>query len=241
MDNTEFTNRTFERFGNWRTFESLIDILKHKSRFIIPEPYKSFVDSAITNVRGELRTVIPSNTILYRARINEINFEDREKEKIPFSPENMGHPPIQLAKPGRINPEGIPYLYCAGDPDTAGSELRPWKGAHLTIAEIKINNDLDIADLTTDCKNDLWDVFFDELSLSFSTQWPPELKLNYLIPQFFSEHFKAVGLRGVKYRSEFNVGGDNYALFYGEDYSIVKTYCMETISVDFCFYQNKLV
>jgi|LQYC01.1.fsa_nt_gi RES domain. len=239
MDNAEFINSLHQKFGNLSSFESLTNILKHESRFIIQEPYKSFVDSVVKKVSEELTLIIPANTVLFRARINEINFKDREKEKTPFSPEEMGPPPSQLAKPGRINPEGIPYLYCAGDLDTAGAELRPWMGAHLTMAEIKINDDIAIADLTSECKDELWDLFFDELSLSFSTQWPPELKLNYLITQYFSEHFKAVGLRGVKYRSEFNVGGDNYALFYGEDYSVVKTYSIETINVGFVFYNRE--
>jgi len=216
-------------------FDSLTNILKHESRFIVQEPYKSFVDSIVQKVSEELTSIIPANTLLFRARINEVNFEDRDKEKTPFPPEEMGPPPPQLAKPGRINPEGIPYLYCAGDTDTAGAELRPWKGAHLTMAEVKIVHDIAIADLTSDCKDEVWDLFFEELSRSFSTQWPPELKLNYLITQYFSEHFKGVGLRGVKYRSEFNVAGDNYALFYGEDYGIIRTYSLETISVDFIF------
>lgn len=240
MDNAEHINKLHQKFGNLLIFDSLTNFLKHKSRFIIQEPYKSFVDSVIKKVSEELTLVIPANTVLFRARINESNFVDREKEKTPFSIEEMGPPPTQLAKPGRINPEGIPYLYCAEDIDTAGAELRPWKGAHLTIAEVKINYDIAIADLTAECKDELWDLFFEELSRLFSTQWPPEFKLNYVITQFFSEHFKTIGLKGVKYRSEFNVGSNNnYALFYGEDYSIVKTYSVETMSVDFVFVANR--
>lgn len=241
MDNSDHMNNIDRKWNNLLTFDSLKNILKHESRFIMQDPYKSFVDSVVQKVSKELALIVPANTILFRARINETNFTDREREKTPFSPEEMGPPPPQLAKPGRINPEGIPYLYCAGNLDTAGAELRPWKGAHLTIAEIKINYDITIADLTSECKDEVWNLFFDELSHSFSTQWPPELKLNYLITQYFSEHFKAAGLRGVKYGSEFNVGGENYALFYGGDYSVVKTYSVETMSVDFIFYKGKPV
>ncbi len=229
------------RYGNLLDFDSFVNVLKHQSRFIIQEPYNSFVDSVVQKVRDDLTSIIPVNTTLFRARINAVDFQDREKEQKPFSREQMGPPPPQLTQPGRINPEGIPYLYCAGEKATAGAELRPWKGAHLTMAEIKTNHDIAIADLTMECKDQIWDLFFDELSRSFSTQWPPELKLNYLITQYFSEHFKAVGLRGVKYRSEFNDGGNNYALFYGEDYNVVETYSMETISVDFIFIKKKPV
>ncbi|OGW20156.1 MAG: hypothetical protein A2X55_02475 [Nitrospirae bacterium GWB2_47_37] len=215
-----------------------MNILKHESRFILQEPYKTFIDSIIKQVREQFTSMIPAGTILFRARINEINFKDRMKEQIPFPAENMGPPPHHLAKAGRINPEGIPYLYCAGDLDTAGAELRPWKGAHLTIGEVEINNDLPIADLTLDCNDETWDLFFEEFAESFSIQWPPELKLNYLITQYFSEHFKAVGLRGIKYKSEFNIGGENYSLFYEEDYEIVKTYSVETSEISCIFYRK---
>ncbi len=75
----------------------------------------------------------------------------------------------------------------------------------------------------------------------FSMQWPPELKLNYLGTQYFSEHFKAVGFRGIKYKSEFNVGGNNYSLFYKDDYDIIKTYSVETSEISYFFHENKNV
>ena len=239
MDDTEHTDRLHQKWWNLLRLESLRDMLKHESRFVIQEPYKSLVDSAVHAVRERLTLIVPVNTVLFRARINGAKFGDRDEGKTPFSLEEMGPPPHQLAKPGRINPEGIPYLYCAGDPDTAGAELRPWKGAFLTVAEVSIVRDIAIADLTSGCKVEEWGFFLDELSQSYSTQWPSELQLNYLISQYFSEYFKAVGLRGVKYRSSFNNGGDNYALFYGEDYNIVRTYCTEAIYVGFFFSERQ--
>lgn len=229
-------NAIDRKWLNLLRFDSFARVLKHESRFVVQEPYRSLTESVVTKVMDQLTRIVPANTILYRARLNATSFEDRQKEKIPFSIEDMGPPPPTLAKAGRINPEGIPYLYCAGDEDTAGAELRPWKGAHLTIAHINITNDIPIADLTAEPKDEVWDLFFDELSRSYSTQWPPELKLNYLVTQYFSEHFRAAGLRGVKYKSEFNSGGDNYALFYREDYMIIETRTVETIDVSFCFY-----
>ena len=160
---------------------------------------------------------------------------------MPFPPAEMGTPPQLLAISGRINPEGIPYLYCAGELDTAGAELRPWKGAYLTIAEVEIKKDIPIADLTLECIDENWKLFLYDFADMFSMQWPPELKLNYLVTQYFSEHFKAAGFRGIKYKSEFNVSGNNYALFYIDDYSIDKTYSVETSDISYFFYENKNV
>lgn len=46
------------------------------------------------------------------------------------------------------------------------------------------------------------------------------------------------GSGGIKYKSEFNVGGNNYSLFYKEDYANIKTYSVETADVSF-FYERK--
>jgi hypothetical protein len=238
MDNL---NTSGSLTDNWQHLKKLINIIKYESRFIMQEPYKSFIDSIVKMVCEQFNSIIPADSKLYRARINKINFEKREDEKIPFPPDKMGSPPQHLAISGRINPEGIPYLYCAGELDTAGAELRPWKGACLTIGEVEIKRNIPIADLTLECKDDNWKLFFYDFADMFSIQWPPELKLNYLVTQYFSEHFKAVGFRGIKYKSEFNVGGNNYSLFYKEDYGITKTYSVETTDISYFFYKNKNV
>ncbi len=225
---------------NWMNLIQLIDVIIYESRFIIKEPHKSFVDSIIQMVREQFTSIIPSDSKLYRARINKINFKMKEHEKKPFPPEEMGPPPQHLAISGRINPEGIPYLYCAGELDTAGAELRPWKGAYLTIGEVEVKRNITIADLTLECKDDSWKLFFYDFADMFSMQWPPELKLNYLATQYFSEHLRSVGFRGIKYKSEFNVGGNNYSLFYKEDYDIIKTYSVETSDISYFFYNNNV-
>lgn len=226
--NLQFIDNSFR-------LRELADIIKHESRFVIQEPYKSFVDSIIQLIREQFTSVLPNNSILYRARINEINFSNRDKEKIPFPPEEMGPPPHYVASSGRINPEGIPYLYCAEELDTAGSELKPWKGAYLTIGEVELNRNIEIVDLTLECKEDKWQLFFYDFADLFSIQWPPELKLNYLVTQYFSEHFKSMGFRGIKYKSE--LGGNNYSLFFKEDYNIFKTYVVEASEISYFFYK----
>lgn len=238
MDNT---NTSQALADHWWQLQKMIDIIKNDSRFVVQEPYKSFVDSVVRLVCEQFSYIIPADTILYRARTNKINFKKSENEKIPFPPSEMGPPPHHLAISGRINPEGIPYLYCAGELDTAGAELRPWKGAYLTIGEVKIKQDVTIADLTVECNDDNWKLFFYDFADMFSMQWPPELKLNYLVTQYFSEHFKSAGFRGIRYKSTFNVSGNNYALFYKDDYNIIKTYTVETSDISYFFYKNKTI
>jgi hypothetical protein len=223
----------------WFRFKQLIEVIKYQSRFVLQEPNKSLVDSIIQLVLDQFNSVIPAGSKLYRARINETSFESKDDKEKPFPPEKMGPPPNHLATSGRINPEGISYLYCADESDTAGAELRPWKGAYLTIGEVELKQDVPIVDLTKECKDISWAMFYYDFSDMFSIQWPPELKLNYLVTQYFSEHFKSIGFRGIKYKSAFNNGGINYSLFYKEDYVISETYCIETTEINYFFYKRQ--
>ncbi|MBC2732729.1 MAG: RES family NAD+ phosphorylase [Desulfobacteraceae bacterium] len=221
--------------------DQLAKTIKYESRYVLPERYNLFVRKILHYISSKFSSVIPSKSILYRARINPIDFIKRHNESKPFPPEKMGTPPRSLSISGRINPEGIPYLYCSGEINTAGAELRPWKNSYLTIAEIRIEHDLNIVDLTID-EDDQdadWGLFIYDFQELFTKQWPPESKLNYLVTQFFSEHFKLDGFRGVKYKSDFNNGGNNFALFHKEDYSIVKTFVVEAYEVDYSFFAIK--
>lgn len=109
------------------------------------------------------------------------------------------------------------------------------------IGEVEIKRDISIANLTLECEDDKWLLIFCDFADMFSIQWPSELKLNYLVTQYFAEHLKSIGFRGIKYKSGFNNGGNNYSLFYKEDYNIAKTYSVETIEVSYFFYENKPV
>jgi RES domain-containing protein len=59
----------------------------------------------------------------------------------------MGAPPPNLARPGRMNPLGIPYLYVALDQATAIAEVRPWLGALLSVARLSPQRTLRVVNL----------------------------------------------------------------------------------------------
>jgi hypothetical protein len=241
MDKVDLDNPVDKPYFNPYQLEPLVNALKYESRFVLSEPYKTFAETLIARVHTDLTSMIPAGTILFRGRLNPIDFHDNKKEIPPYPAHEMGPPPLHLAIPGRINPEGISYLYCAEELDTAASELRPWKGAKITIAEIEVVKDIPIVDLSLNgpaIDIDLI-ILYEDFTRYFSVQWPPDMKLNYLPSQFFAEHLKSKGLHGIKYKSEFNLGGNNLALFYEEDYKIVDTYNVENIDVTYCIYRDK--
>jgi hypothetical protein len=53
-----------------------------------------------------------------------------------------------IVKDGRVNPAFIKYLYTAEDPYTALVEVRPYLGSKVSVAEIRVNETLTIADFS---------------------------------------------------------------------------------------------
>lgn len=66
---------------------------------------------------------------------------------VPYPVDRM-KPRRDRTKEGRANPKGIPYLYTANDKETAIAEVRPWIGAYVSIAELKVVRPLTIVNCT---------------------------------------------------------------------------------------------
>jgi hypothetical protein len=80
---------------------------------------------------------------LFRARI----YDDPEhKEK--YTAAEVGAPPREKASAGRANQAKQPVLYLANNRSTALAEVRPWKGAAVAIAEMRVKQRLSLVDLS---------------------------------------------------------------------------------------------
>jgi hypothetical protein len=84
-------------------------------------------------------------------RIRDKGEPEEMEEEIPFFEDRM-KPLPSVAKDGRANPRGIGYLYLATTLATAGSELRPWLGASISVSQFQTNRELMLADCTADKK-----------------------------------------------------------------------------------------
>lgn len=72
------------------------------------------------------------------------NFIKHKDDFLIYSKEDMDAPPVDVVRAGRINPEGISYLYTATDIVTAINEVRPIIKQWVSVAQIKAANDLRI-------------------------------------------------------------------------------------------------
>ena len=175
------------------------------------------------------RNLIPKGTIFYRAQLGhglEPHYDQEEYSgdvPCPFPTDRM-KPLRDRAAEGRANPKGIPCLYISNLMETVLSEVRPWRGSLISIAQFQTLRDLTIVDCTTTDKPrrifykgippEDWDkaVWFD-IDRDFSKPVTRNEDLaDYVPTQIIAELFKSNGFDGIEYQSSLG-SGHNFALF----------------------------
>ena len=171
-------------------------------------------------------------------------------ELAPFFPKRMKPPTDSSQKEGRINPAGISCLYLASGKQTAISEMRPWKGAYVSVARFKTCRNLKIIDCTkceggdqgglglwldlpigvSQTKEEIADWVWADLDASFSRPvGPGDDKNSYIPTQIIAEHFRNIGFDGIAYSSVTSTEGSNIALF---DVANAKNICCHLLVSD---------
>jgi hypothetical protein len=130
--------------------------VKHRTRFhfnqpdakdIYIGPYEVPVSETLSVLANYLRAVertLPRATVVYRVRQRKRGdtWEPVEGE--------MGAPPDDRVRAGRMNPAGIAYLYTAFDPETAAKEVGATRrgGGIPFLARFELTQDVVVFDLT---------------------------------------------------------------------------------------------
>jgi hypothetical protein len=198
--------------------------LKHVNRYHLTEDQWAFVGTAIEYVASHPNE-INAATVLYRARKHALGQDSA------YASLEMGAPPAYLQKGGRCSPPGIPCLYLASDPETAISEVRPWKKALISVAAFELSAPVKLADLRSVAQRpDFYSAAEKPrmtekqrvlgqaaamlvLEGSFARPGHEDNDLDYIPTQFVSGILKAEGFDGLIYSSFMRVSGYNVALF----------------------------
>lgn len=93
---------------------------------------------------------MPAGKLFWRAQLGHYlrrvgKLSDGYKEEVAYGPSRM-KPRAERASEGRVNPKGIPCLYLSTTADAAMSEVRPWVGAAISLAQFKVLRPLTIVD-----------------------------------------------------------------------------------------------
>ena len=153
-DDAQYEARGPNDVGFRYTWAELRREIRSRSRFFSTESEEMlrfiFGDlSAHTSIddRPVIREFSPGHpeASVWRARAALSTEELRAILESPAS--ELSSPPSRLAKPGRMNAQGIPVFYGAMDPRTCVSEVRAPVGAHVVIGRFDLLRSVRLLDL----------------------------------------------------------------------------------------------
>lgn len=161
---------------------------------------------------------------MYRAQRGYLMRPDDEGEiETPdaFLPERM-KPLRGNSSEGRVDPKGLHCLYLATDCDTAMAEVRPWRGAHISLGQFTVMKKSTLIDFSMDNVRSV-DLMFRRRGqvstaerasavwgdIAYAFKKPltrDDDKTEYLATQAIAEEFRKEGYDGVAYQSALGKG-----------------------------------
>ncbi len=136
-------------------WDKFVNILKYEFRFFFQHPHASKpANTWDRDPQGILHTIgdlvneldllshLPVESSLFRVRARN------EGADWQLNADQMGAPPSELARAGRMNPAGISYLYLAFEPETAYAEVLGGPPCTVVMAKFDTVRELNMLDLT---------------------------------------------------------------------------------------------
>ena len=256
-------------FASWRSYRKFEERVIRYRRHIWDRRIGAFLDTVMrTRQNGDAE--IPKGAVLWRAQLGvdyvplrDASDEEVGEEPMGFSGARM-KPVAKYAREGRANSSGIPVLYLASTEQTAISEVRPWVGSEVSVAQFRVTRKLNAIDLTQGHGKSSWSgltlkqmwgkeevdaedkakAVWNDIDNAFSRPvTPSDERENYVPTRILAELFQEAGYDAIVYRSHFGQEGRdgyNIAIFKLEDAEILNCapYRVESIEVNFKEFGN---
>jgi hypothetical protein len=236
-------------------YEKFAHRMKNKARSFFDEDSKRFLDIVLATAPGREMTLAKGESV-WRS---QLGMQDPIEEKHDdgtvtiafraYEAERM-KPLRDSAAEGRANAQGVPFLYVAGDHETAMSEARPSLATDISLAELSVCRDLKLVDCSKDQGSDSPYAFKGKEapesereaivwgSISHAFTQPVNLtgrNADYAPTQILAECFRDSGYDGIRYYSALRKGGCNFVLFNIDDADVrdVNLWGVESIEMKF--------
>ncbi|NKK70048.1 RES domain-containing protein [Rhizobium leguminosarum bv. viciae] len=248
-------------FASWDSYSHFARSVRHKRRYVWTAEEAAFLDT-VRATNHDRDVELPFGMILFRAQRGidwDIRTDDDGNE---LGEEPVGYgasrmkPRLNQAVEGRANPAGIPVLYLGTTEQTAISEVRPWVGASVSVAQFKILRALRAIDLSRGHgKSSISEVglrhFLEKTPIDAATKekavWididnafsrPVTVSddaADYVPTQILSELFRDIGYDAIVYKSQFGEKGFNVVLFNPDDADVINCAPYEVASIEVSF------
>ena len=245
-------------FESWGSYQEFARRVRHGRRFVQDNHVQAFLETVLATLkRRDMK--ISEGTILCRAQ-EGVNYDpvvDENGNEIGEEPCGFGaarmKPLINRAIEGRVNPAGIPVLYLASGEQTAISEVRPWIGSEVSVAQFRILRDLKTINLSLghgevsigqlaisqllgdeplDAEKKERAVWIDIDNAFSRPTTRSDDTAEYVPTQILTELFRSVGYDAIVYRSQFGEKGYNVALFNVEDADAINCAPYRVMGID---------
>jgi len=218
-------------FESWKQFGEFSWFVRRQSRHVLDAKNRRFLETVLETSDSRKGT-IEKGDVLWRAQLDcswrtetgkadqEITYEVAEPH-----PPNRMIPLADRANEGRVNSKGIPCLYCSTDMETAMTEIRPWIGSHISVAQFVVLRDLSVVDCCSDSERQSLIRFkepdaaerekcvWEGINRAFSQPVSRNDDVaEYAPTQIMAEAFRSAGYDGIVYGSKLGFG-KNVALF----------------------------
>lgn len=193
--------RWYERRFSYQ-WDEFCRIVQYERRFFkIKELLDDLFGRPDEYEKGAIRPVytLKVGQKIYRARLLDDNFT---QERLLANPaKELGAPPREKARAGRMNVEYIPAFYAAFCEETAIAEIRPGIGDEIAVGEFVIQRELRVFDFTAFSKtrDEEWKDVYTHTRYEFITQMqqefsrpilPFERQREYIATQIAAEYLK---------------------------------------------------
>lgn len=212
--------------------------LKDFRRRVRTENYFSIepdLAALIDQVADRITTIEPAGELYWRARLGIVGRYGRSEGfqteilAKPHQGDALGAPPPEIARAGRLNREGVAFLYLASDIETACAEIRPHPSHQISVGKYRSLRALRLANLeadiaafaTSDTQLDLY-AFVYAADQAMSLPVRPEATGRYSLTQLIADVLRQRGFDGVAFKSSLNDGGRNVCVFRPEDFEYVE-------------------
>ncbi len=229
LDEEYLLEHAILRNNKWEDFTKSIKYENRYHAHILNEkPLDEFLEALVQEYDAK--------DTFYRARISD---------QSGFSSKELGMPPPEKARAGRIGAEGIPCFYLANDKDTAIKEVRAGAFDYVTIAKFKLKHKIKVIDLRLlDDISPLSGV--DPVALAVNRETLLKIKeevekpvritensLEYVPIQYICDYIRSKGYKGIIYGSTMSAKGYNLSAFSDDDFQYKgrEIYYIEDLSV----------
>lgn len=242
MTTTDLDDPSKPEFASYDSYRNFAFRVRHQRRYVWDAPVQAFVDTVLATIKdrdADLR----KGTILFRAQAGiEYHSPDKDRAEEPsgYGAARMKPRPNRSTE-GRANPAGMPVLYLGTTELNVISEIRPWVGAEVSVAQFRLKRKLRVLDLSRGHGKSHLNLLLghilngtpmsaDEkeravwISVDNAFSQPvtrSDDMADYVPTQILAEVFRNAGYDAIGYKSQFGEKGLNIVLFNPDDADVI--------------------